>query len=84
MRRIWRQEWKRAATVGGVAGVAVAAVMMYVAWQHNPQGEFHDETGVHWFAWVAIGVSWLVAVAPPVALVVGVFSAIARRVLRAA
>lgn len=37
--------------------------MMYVAWEHNPQGEFHDDTGVHWLYWLGIGFSWFVAVA---------------------
>ena len=84
MPRVWRQSWKPAVVVGAVAGLAVTAAMMYIAWQHNPQGEFHDETGVHWLNWFAIGVPWLFAVAPPAALVSGIVSAIARRVLRAA
>jgi phosphate/sulfate permease len=82
MSRLWRQPWKPPVVVGAVAGFAVAAAMMYIAWQHNPQGEFHDETGVHWFSWFRIGISWLLAVAPPAALVVAVISVIARRVLR--
>lgn len=61
------------------AGVVVAAAMMHIAWEHNPQSEFYDETGVHWFRWLAIGFSWFVAVGLPVALVGGVLSTIARR-----
>ena len=44
-------------------GVAVAAFVMYAAWQHNPQGEFHEmgvdgtET-IHWGWWGLIGLSW--------------------------
>lgn len=71
--------WKRAGAVGAATGLSIAALMMYVAWQHNPQGEFHDESAVHWLAWISIGAGWLVAVAPPVALVVGGLSAITRR-----
>lgn len=44
-------------------GVVVAALMMYVAWEHNPQGEFHDETGIHWFYWLGIGFSWFATIA---------------------
>ena len=37
--------------------------MMYAAWQHNPQGEFHElaadgTTIVHWFDWLLVGGSW--------------------------
>ena len=32
--------------------------MMYVGWQHNSQGEFYDETGIHWGYLLLIGLSW--------------------------
>lgn len=44
-------------------GFCLGALMLYVAWDHNPQGEFRDETGVHWLAWLGIGFSWFIAVA---------------------
>ena len=44
-------------------GLAVGAFMMYVAWKHNPQGEFHDETGVYWGYWLLLGFSWFIAIA---------------------
>lgn len=52
-------------TAGGfcLLGLCLGALMMYAAWDHNPQGEFHDETGIHWLTWLGIGFSWLVAVA---------------------
>jgi hypothetical protein len=62
-------------TIGLLAGV----LMMAAAWEHNPQGKFRDEGGVHWGAWLGVGAAWL--------LVVGaVATALAfalRRVLRA-
>jgi hypothetical protein len=76
--------WKRAGVVGAAAGLPIAAVMMYIAWQHNPQGGFHDETGIHWLVWISIGFSWLVMVTPPVVLFVGASLAIIRRLLRVA
>ncbi|SRR6266404_346581 len=39
-------------------GLILGAFMMYVGWQHNSQGEFYDETGVHWGYWFLIGLSW--------------------------
>lgn len=41
-------------------GLLLASVMLFVAWQHNPQGSFHDPEGdaVHWRAWLPVGLSW--------------------------
>ena len=44
------------------AGVLAAAAMMYVAWDHNSQGEIHDETGVHWRYWLILGSTWFIAI----------------------
>jgi hypothetical protein len=44
-------------------GLCFGAFAMYAAWQHNPQGEFHDETGVHWIDWLSIGGFWVAAIA---------------------
>jgi hypothetical protein len=43
-----------------LAGVAVlpalvATLMMTIAWQDNPQDEFHGPDGVQWDAWLAVG-----------------------------
>jgi hypothetical protein len=46
-----------------VVGASVAAFMMYVAWQHNPQGEFHDDAGIHWLPWLGVGLTWFLAIA---------------------
>ena len=42
-------------------GLVAAASMMYVAWEHNPQGEFHETDGsgtIHWLSWLPIGGGW--------------------------
>ena len=51
--------------------LAIAALMMYVGWQHNSQGEFHEQGVIHWAAWLAVGwTSFLVLWAPLAALAV--------------
>jgi hypothetical protein len=69
-------------------GLLVAGFMMFVAWEHNPQGAFHEEkldgtTTIHWLDWGLIGLSWFfpVAAAPLVvgALALAVRNLVARR-----
>lgn len=39
-------------------GLAGAAFLMYAAWGHNPQGEFHETDGsgtIHWLSWLPVG-----------------------------
>lgn len=55
-------------------GFCLAVLMMYVAWDHNPQGEFHDETGIHWLVWLGIGFGWIVAIAGVPCLMASVVS----------
>lgn len=43
-------------------GLAVGAFMMYIGWQHNPQGAFHDETRVYCGYWLLLGFSWFIAI----------------------
>jgi hypothetical protein len=47
MKRIWL---RITIVLGFIAGLCVASLFGYAAWDHNPQGEFHDwETGaIHW------------------------------------
>ena len=40
----------------------IAALMMYFAWQHNPQGEFHSAAGVEWKTWLGLGLVWFLGV----------------------
>ena len=48
--------------IGAVAGILIAVFCMYVAWSHNPQGEFYDtQSGnIHWLNWLGLGASWFV------------------------
>jgi len=78
MTRFFCRPRKTAAVLGSSAGIVAAGLMMYVAWQHNAQGEVHDQRCVHWLYWVGIGVSWLVVVALPIALATGVGLSVVR------
>ena len=31
--------------------------MLYAAWDHNPQEEFHTDVEIHWKAWLPIGIA---------------------------
>ena len=54
-------------------GLTAGGFMMYIGWQHNPQGAFHDETGIYWGYWMFLGFSWFIAIAGiPYAIGVGV------------
>jgi hypothetical protein len=44
-------------------GGSLGAWMMYMAWQHNPQGEFHEPGVIHWVLWLTIGLSWFAFIA---------------------
>ena len=58
---------KLALGISGIPGLVVAALMMAVAWDHNPQGEIHtEETGINWTYWLLIGASWFAAISAPV------------------
>lgn len=58
MRRL--SPWARALLLATAAGLLVAAPMMYIAWQHNSQGEFHENGQIHWGAWLGVGATWFV------------------------
>lgn len=64
--------WIRSIVAASLLGVVVRGLMMYIAWQHNPQGEFHDVDGVHWLSWLAIGLSWFAPVFVVAIMVIGV------------
>jgi len=57
-----RRRWSWAAGLSLVPAIAVAAFVMYAAWQHNPQEVFHERGRVFWGPWLTIGASWFVAV----------------------
>ena len=56
-----------------VVGAGVGALMMYAAWEHNPQGAYY-ELGwdgvrvIHWGYWGLIGASWFLIVFVPLSL----------------
>ncbi len=41
----------------------VAGLMMYIAWDHNPQLVFHDDGIIHWDMWLTVGLTWFLAIA---------------------
>ena len=67
----WRIRVLLAALVAVLPGLLLGGFMMYVAWEHNPQGEFHEQALIHWDAWLGIGLSWSVAVTAICALITG-------------
>ena len=38
-----------------VLALVITALVMYIAWTQNPQGAFHDQSGVQWANWLSIG-----------------------------
>lgn len=40
-------------------GLVVAGFFLYIAWQHNPQCEFHCDGVIHWSTWLPYGsIGW--------------------------
>ena len=65
-----------AAAVCAVPGLTAAALAMFGAWEHNPQGEFHELAAdgsqlVHWGWWASIGLSWFLVISVPLFVVGG-------------
>ena len=54
--------------------------MMWMAWEHNPQGAFHESNGIHWGPWLSVGLSWFVPVFI-VVLTIAILAVFTRRVL---
>ena len=81
MSRVWRHV---TVSAGFAAGTICAVAVGLAAWDHNPQGEFHDwQTGaVHWGAFgPLLGVAFALAFLSALALsgVVYLFSMLARK-----
>lgn len=73
---------KLAIGFGGTAGLVVMGLMMYVAWQHNAQGEIHDSDQIHWGYWFFIGASWFVPTSILIAFATFVVLRLAKAVRR--
>jgi hypothetical protein len=66
-----RSPWRTGALLGSTVALIVSAVIMYIAWDHNAQGEIHGESGISWGYWLLIGLTWFVPVAASLSLVLG-------------
>jgi hypothetical protein len=55
MRRSTWRVLRRAALIGIVPALLIAALPMSMAWDHNPQGEFHEAGVIHWRPWLFLG-----------------------------
>ena len=54
--------------VGVFVGLTAAALMMYIAWEHNPQLEYHVPGNIHWGHWLFLGFLWFAMVASGISL----------------
>jgi len=71
--------WKIGGIFGSLSGFVVAAMAMLAAWDHNPQGTIHSESGIDWVYWLSLGFSWFVIVCAVVSLIVGGLVAVLAR-----
>lgn len=56
MIRSRRNPWKSVLIISACAGFAMAGLLMWMAWKHNPQCEIHcAEQGIDWGYWLALG-----------------------------
>jgi hypothetical protein len=73
MRRLSGPGWVLSISV--LFGTALGGVIMYIAWQHNPQGEFHQAGTVHWAHWLSLGGLWAALIILPGALLAAIAKA---------
>jgi hypothetical protein len=64
------------AALCALAGVVVAALAMWIAWDHNPQREFHELAAdgtqlIHWGWWATVGLSWFLVIYVPLFVISG-------------
>ena len=71
MAQPWYQSFKPPVLVGAAVGAAVSAAMMYLAWKHDIDGDFQDETGVYWFNLFSAGILWFFVTSWPAAVIFG-------------
>jgi len=70
-----------------VSGVVAAALSMWAAWDHNPQGEFHELAAdgtqlIHCGSWAAVGLSWFLAIFVPLFVISGSATALSLHLRR--
>ncbi len=70
MMMVWKSQGNLAVGIGALFGLFAALLVVYGAWVHNPQGEFHGEEGVAWMELSLIGSVCLVVVGSLVVFVV--------------
>ena len=46
--------------ISSIVGLILAFLMMYVAWEHNPQCEIVDDEVINFKYWIEIGLSWFI------------------------
>jgi len=51
---------KKNLIISSIVGLSLALLMMYVAWEHNPQCEIVDDGVIHFKYWIEIGLSWFI------------------------
>jgi hypothetical protein len=62
------------AVLCALVAAAAGSLAMFMAWQHNPGGAFHESVAdgaqvIHWGSWSLIGLSWFVILFPPLCLI---------------
>ncbi|MGE8440077.1 MAG: hypothetical protein ACN6OS_00675 [Comamonas testosteroni] len=59
--RIGRNPWKPVLIISACVGFVMGGLLMWMAWEHNPQCEIHcAEQGIDWGYWLALGAGgWL-------------------------
>ena len=51
-----KKPWLISVVISLCMGLASGALVMWMAWQHNPQCEIHcAETGIDWAYWLTLG-----------------------------
>jgi len=46
--------------ISSTVGLSLALLMMYVAWEHNPQCAIVDNGIIDFKHWIEIGLSWFI------------------------
>ncbi len=44
--------------ISTIMGLIVSITIMYLAWEHNSQGEIYSEEGINFSYWILMGMTW--------------------------